>query len=328
MLGTCTRHPSPDELAGGPFSTARARELGMAATRLRRMGLEHPTRGAHVVDAPVTLADRAAAFAVGMPSARAYSHLTAARLLGLPLPSGLAAEADTGPLHVMACTNDGQVRREGCLGHRGLEIRATAEVRGVRVVDPAHTWVDLGELRRGRLTVDDLVVLGDAVAARLDAASGVPVRSGACTSAGTRALHGALHGRVRPRGKVMLSTALDLVRPRVRSPMETRARLMFVRAGFPEPEVGGVITDGAGEFLAEGDLVWRAERVVAEYQGAHHAGIERRSSDTGRRHLLEGHGWRVRELFAADVLRAPRRRDTLEAVAALLGLDPSTLLIT
>ncbi|WP_404381677.1 hypothetical protein LL946_14080 [Knoellia locipacati] len=56
--------------------------------------------------------------------------------------------------------------------------------------------------------------------------------------------------------------------------------------------------------------------------------IGRRSIDAGRRHLLERHGWAVRELFAADVHRRPRRIDTLEAVAVLLGLDPSTLTIT
>lgn len=319
--------PLPEELTGGPFTTARARELGIAAARLRRADLAHPTRGAHVLVPPEALAERAAAFAVGMPSARAFSHLTAARLLGLPLPPALADEADTGPLHVIAATADGQVKRKGCSGHRGLEIRATTTVAEVRVVDAAHTWVDLGELRRGRLSVDDLVVLADAAAARIDRAAGQPVRSGSRTSAGTRALHTALHLRVRPRGKVALSAALDLVRPRVRSPMETRARLMFVHAGFPEPEAGGVITDDGGEFLAEGDLVWRRERVVAEYQGAHHADLGRRSVDAGRRHLLERHGWAVRELFAEDVHRRPRRVDTLEAVAALLGLDASTLLI-
>ncbi|MFW5471966.1 hypothetical protein ACOCJ5_01520 [Knoellia sp. CPCC 206450] len=320
--------PLPEGLAGGPFSTARARELGVGPSRLRRAGLVHPTRGAHAVEAPVTLTERAAAFAAGMPSARAFSHLTAARLLGLPLPGGLAVEADAGALHVMAHTDDGQVRRKGCVGHRGLEIRATSEVDGLQVVDPAHSWVDLGELRCGRLTRDDLVVLGDAAVALLDSWSGQQVRSGARTSAGVRALHEALHGRVRPRGKVMLAHALEVIRPRVRSPMETRARLMFVRAGFPEPEAGGLITDEDGEFLAEGDLVWRARRVVAEYQGAHHAEIGRRSADSGRRHLLERSGWQVRELFAEDVYRAPRRQAALEAVAAMLGLDPSTLHIT
>lgn len=320
--------PLPEEFAAGPFSTARARELGVAPSRLRRAGLEHPTRGAHVLTPPDTLASRAAAYSVGMPSDRAFSHGTSAALQSFPLPAFLEEEVATGPLHVIADTADGRVLRKGCVGHRGLELRSTIEVDGVRVVGPADTWVDLGELRRGRLTVDDLVVFGDAVVARIDEESGVHVPSGARTSSGTRALHQALHARVRPRGKVLLTHALDLIRPRVRSPMETKARLMFVHAGFPEPEPGGVINDEAGEFLAEGDLVWRRERVIGEYQGAKHATIGRRSIDANRRHLLEDHEWAVRELFAEDVHRRPRRVTTLEAFARMLGIDPSTLMIT
>lgn len=319
--------PLPEDLAAGPFSTARARGLGVAASRLRRGDLKHPTRGAHVRSLPSTLATRALAYTVGMPSDRAYSHITAAVLQAFPLPTSVEDEARTGPLHVMARTSDGRVMRKGCVGHRGLEHRQTIEVDGVRVVGPADTWVDLGELRRGRLTLDDLVVVGDSVVARVDQESGVHVASGSHTSPGVRALHEALHARVRPRGKIMLSEALELVRPRVRSPMETRARLMFVRAGFPEPEPGGVIHDEAGEFLAEGDLVWRRERVVGEYQGADHAQIGRRSIDANRRHLLEDCGWTVRELFAEDIYRRPRRVATMEAVARLLGLNPSTLMI-
>lgn len=320
--------PLPESLAAGPFSTAQAREQGLPASRLRRGDLSHPTRGAHVLDVPTTLVSRALAFGVGMPSARAYSHLTSARLQRFPLPSALEEEADSGPLHVMAETSDGRVMRAGCVGHRGLEIREVIEVDGLRLVGPADTWVDLGELRRGRLTVDDLVVVADAITSQLDAAASAAVASGARTSRGVRALHEALHQRTRPRGKVALAEALDLTRPRVRSPMETRARLMFVRAGFPEPEVCGVITDEAGEFLAEGDLVWRREKVIAEYQGSDHADIGRRSHDAQRRHLLEDHGWQVRELFAQDVYVRPRRMTTLEAVARMLDLDPATLTIT
>lgn len=320
--------PLPEELAAGPFSTARARELGVVASRLRRGGLEHPTRGAHVFTLPTNLSDRAKTYSVGMPSDRAFSHVTSAVLQALPLPTFLEEEAATGPLHVIARTSDGRVVRKGCVGHRGLELRSTVEANGVRVVGPADTWVDLGELRRGRLTLDDLVVVGDAIVAQIDSESGVDVPSGSRTSPGTRALHEALHARVRPRGKVLLRHALELIRPRVRSPMETRARLMFVHAGFPEPEPGGVITDKAGEFLAEGDLVWRRKRVIGEYQGADHAEIGRRSIDANRRHLLENHGWAVRELFAADVYRRPRRVTTMEAVARMLGIDPSTLMIT
>lgn len=319
--------PLNDELASGPFSTARARELGLPKMRVHRSDLVHPTHGVHSLTEPVTLAERAAAYAVGMPSARAFSHVTAALLLGLPLPVRLEAEAPSAGLHVMAPTTDGRVERAGCVGHRGLESRMTTTVQGVEVVCAADTWCDLGELRRGTLGVDDLVVAGDAAAALIDARSGVRVRSGSVTSPGVRALHEALHSRVRPRGKVMLAEALTLVRPRVASPMETRSRLMFVRAGFPEPEVNGVVVDEAGEFVAEADLLWRSRRVVAEYQGAPHAEIRRRSGDEVRRRRLEALGHTVREIFSEDVHRTPRRVETLLFVARALDLDPATLLI-
>lgn len=84
--------PLPEELAAGPFSTARARELGIAAPRLRRGDLEHPTRGAHVLTPPDTLASRAAGYSVGMPSDRAFSHGTSAALQSFPLPAFLEEE--------------------------------------------------------------------------------------------------------------------------------------------------------------------------------------------------------------------------------------------
>lgn len=66
--------------------------------------------------------------------------------------------------------------------------------------------------------------------------------------------------------------------------METRARLIFVLAGFPSRRSDTTpVVDRAGEWLGEGDLVWRAERVVGEYQGSHHADITRRAKDTGRK---------------------------------------------
>ena len=109
--------------------------------------------------------------------------------------------------------------------------------------------------------------------------------------------------------------------------METRARLMFVRAGFPEPEVNGVVRDEAGEFVAEADLIWRRQRVIAEYQGQAHAEIRRRSGDEVRRRQLEALDHTVREIFAEDVHRTSRRVETLTFMARALDLDPATLLI-
>ncbi len=213
----------------------------------------------------------------------------------------------------MAHTTDGHTRRRGCTGHRGLEWRSTTDVHGLPVVSPEDTWCDLGELGR-RLSVDDLVVIGDAVLAAGGGAS-------------SWLLRGRLEARVRPRGKVRLLEALTLVRPGVRSPMETRARLMFVRADFPEPEVNGDLTDGAGEWLAEGDLVWREQRVVGEYQGADHASRRRRSADASRRISLEGEDWTLLEIWAEDVFVGGRRTACLLRFARALGIDPRHLLL-
>lgn len=280
----------------------------------------HPTRGAHSIGAPVTLAERATAFQAGMPSARAFSHRTAALLWGLPLRA-TAEPRSTTPLDVISPTGDGRVLRAGVVGHRGLERRAVATLPGssLRVVDLADTWCDLGELKRGQLSETDLVVVADAVVAALDTRAGHEV--------GITMLRSALAARDRPRGAVVLRRALARARHGVRSPMETRARLMFVDAGFPEPEVNAPLTDTAGEWLAEGDLVWRAPRVVGEYQGEHHAERKRRSEDAFRRRLLHDERWQVEELWAEDVRRGPRRRTTLLAFARALGLDPCTLRI-
>jgi len=321
--GTVRASPLPSELEPGPFSTAMARGLGVPPQRLGRGDLVHPTRGVHARSAPGTLAERAAAFAMGMPPGRAFSHLTAALLWGLPLPSALeaSASAEDASLHVIAPTADGMARRVGVVGHRGLEVRSVASPAGtgLMVVDVADTWCDLGELPRGSLTLTDLVVAADAAVALLDARTGRP--------GGTAALGDALRRRNRPRGAVALRHALTRVRPGVRSPMETRARLMFVDAGFPEPEVNAPLTDAAGEWLAEGDLVWRRQRLVGEYQGEHHADRHRRSADAFRQSLVEGHGWRVKELWAEDLHRGPRRRWTLSSFATALDLDSATLRI-
>ena len=102
---------------------------------------------------------------------------------------------------------------------------------------------------------------------------------------------------------------------------------MFVTAGFPEPEVNAPVADATGAWLAEGDLVWRQQRVVGEYQGEDHAVRRRRSEDAFRRELLTDHDWRVKEIWAEDVHRRPRRLATLLSFARALDLDPATLRI-
>lgn len=157
-----------------------------------------------------------------------------------------------------------------------------ASVHGLPVTDIADTWVDLGALttRRWRLLdLDDLIVAGDEVLNRLmgrhTRRSNAPGQAWhhnpRLVAAAGADLEHVLGGRVRPRGKALLIQARTLMRPGVRSPQETRARLLFVRAGLPEPLVNANLYAVGGGWLGEGDLVWPGRRVVAEYQGDHHA---------------------------------------------------------
>lgn len=300
----------PEALRRGPFSVSELRRLGLPRSRLRHANLVNPTRSVRSSTEPKGVAARAAAFAKALPPDCAFSHVTAAALLGLPLPQHLE---DQEHLDVIRCTDRPRIRRTGCIGHRGLEGREVLLVRGLRVVGPLDTWVDLGEVTARGLGVDDLVVAGDAVVNR--APGGVDL------------LARALGARVRPRGLADLATARGLVRAGTRSPQETRARLMFARAGFPEPEVNADVHDTAGGWLLEGDLVWRPQRVVGEYQGEMHTDRRRRSSDTHRSRIAAGEGWTVLEIWAEDLTMAPRRRATLGLFARELHLDPSTLRI-
>lgn len=119
--------------------------------------------------------------------------------------------------------------------------------------DAAECWRGLA----GLLSVDELIVAGDGLLCRQDPPSTIEqVGSVVLANSGRR-------------GNADLRAALDLVRGRTDSPQETRLRLVLVRAGLPEGEVNGVLTE-PGEKTRFGDLVYRQEKVVVEYEGAHH----------------------------------------------------------
>ena len=104
--------------------------------------------------------------------------------------------------------------------------------------------------------------------------------------------------------------------------METRSRLMVVRAGLPEPQLNAHIISATGQWLACGDLVWKEQRVVGEYNGVEwHEGSEREEHDGIRREGLERDGWTVVDIVAADVFEPPSRQSKLCELAEALGHD-------
>jgi hypothetical protein len=290
------RVPIPDDLQRRAFTVAEGRAAGMGAGRLAGPDLSRPTHGVRTATAPESFRDRVVATRVALPSDVVFSHLTAARLWGLPLPS----ELEDGPIEVMRATSAARIRRRGCLGRRGLESRVTSACQGLPATSLADTWCDLGEA----LGVDDLVVVGDAAVRRL---------------ADVGPLRDALGRRVRPRGAVALKEALALVRVGSDSPMESRCRLVFHRAGLPEPELNAVISHRGGGFLCRSDFVWRERRVIGEYQGGDHFGsIRRGDDDISRRLLVEDDGWKYVEMTKYDYYNPARRAGLVARLAAYL----------
>ncbi len=152
---------------------------------------------------------------------------------------------------------------------------------------PARTFLD----RASQLDLPDLVALGDAIVGR-----------GCATLAELTAVVAWAGGR---RGVVNARAALPLLDGRARSPMESRTRAVLVLGGCPPPEVNAPIYDSDGYWLAEGDLVWRAAKLLVEYDGQVHLAEEQRRKDAQRHNLLVAEGWTVLRITADDVLRRP-----------------------
>ena len=254
-----------------------------------------------------------------LPPNCAFSHLTALRLLALPTSYAMDARTE---LHVVRPISRNRVRLPGVVGHRALHPRAVVDVLGLPVVDLADTWADLGELagRGGCVGVDDLVVIGDACATRLD--DRMPL------------LQAELR-RNRPRGKMALVEAYQEVRVGSRSPRETLARLVLTRGGLPEPRLNHPVHASwdPDVLLGVGDLVWcmptpdgRVIKVVGEYQGErYHSGDLRREQDARRAAGFRDDGWDVQDMWNADLNESRSRRTTLRRFAAALGVPEAEL---
>ena len=302
-----------------PFTVAHGRALGYTDRQLAADALARPFRGVRSLTPPATLLDRCAALLSVLPQGAAFSHLTAAQLHGLPLSYALEADER---LHVIRPIDAPHLRRSQVVGHRALHTRSVVHLDGLPVVDLADTWADLGELvGRGKpMGLDDAIVIGDACATSLDSVH--PLRE-------------AIDRRIRPRGKVLLTEALDLIRVGSWSPRETQARLMFVRAGLPEPSLNRPVRASWNPriLLGYGDLVWdltrpdgHRVRLIGEYQGAEfHTGEERELRDGIRRAGMERDGWTVLEIWAEDMATREARWATIRRFAREVHVPDSSL---
>lgn len=286
--------PLPPALARRPFTLAEAADAGLADTELRRAGLRIPTSGVRVTGHAPALEDierRCREVLPVLPADAVFCHGTALALLVLDLPFGVDLHA----LHVQVGPGTAWPRRAGLHGHS----RSSADVphlvlrEGVRALLPELVWVQLAR----DLPVRELVVLGDALLRRRGPVSSLDRLRQTVDDlpAGTR-------------GRRRLGAALERIRPRTDSCMESRLRWVIVDAGLPAPVVNAVVRRPSGEVVAMPDLSYPTMRVAIEYDGdVHRTDRTTWRRDTARRQELERLGWRMVTCTADDVLRTPDR---------------------
>lgn len=203
-----------------------------------------------------------------MPADAAFSHTTAAFLLGLP---------GTGPdgTHVTVSPGTSRGSRQAIKWHKADLAGAIVQVKGVPCTSPLRTWLDLGAM----LPLPELVAATDcALRRRLLAREELVVPSGV-------------------RGAVALREARLIADPRSLSPRESVLRVHLHKAGLPAPEVNVDIIINSG-WVACADLAWPRYRVIVEYDGQHHSSDRQRHQDARTRNELADQGWQVRVLTA------------------------------
>lgn len=268
-----------------PFRVAVARAAGVPDAVIRSRRLEapfHGVRAAHGVDKDVVALARA--YAVKMRRDAAFSHVTGAQLLGLPLPVRFTPS----PLHVSVPTGTAPVRGRGVVGHHLASTSRSLEVRGLRVLQPAALWVTLGLA----LEVPDLVAAADSL---------VTSTSSQRALCSVDDLQVALAESPRARRRGVLRAALPFVRVGAASRPESLLRVLLQAAGFPEPELN---------FRVEGlrylvDLAWPDFRFGIEYDGGHHRSAAQYGADLRRQEVIHDDDWLLMHVQKEDLFGDP-----------------------
>jgi very-short-patch-repair endonuclease len=291
-----SRTALPHPLVSGPFRNRDAIALGISPKRLRGTDLDRSIWGVRRVPTAteVEFLERCRSFAARMPGGAFFSHITAALLLGVPLPYRL----ERGQLvHIGVAAPMRAPHASGIVGHRlDLPPGQLSSTWGLLHTAPARTWCDLASL----LTLHELVAAGDFL---------VHWRQPHTTIPELARVSRAFVGR---RGMKVIRVALPLLGDRSESPPESALRVIVVQAGLPHPRINHEIVMTEDGAVVRTDLAFDAQKVLIEYQGDYHRKKKDQwRKDMTRRSRLEAQGWLVIELNANDL------RDPDELVARI-----------
>lgn len=283
------RVPIPAHVRGAAFRPGDAAFHGLGPKRLRSSDVTRPFTGVRSVDLDVeSVLGLSRAYEPLLRAGEAFSHATAAMLLGLPLPLATA----TRPLHVLSPPGVTRARTAGVIGHEASAPFGVVLRHALPVVAPVLAWCQLGTT----LHPADLVAVGDALvtARREGSIRHPPIATIDELSAGVREWG-------RRRGSRALAAALPRVRPGADSRPETLTRLLLVDAGLPEPAIQPPIVVEDGTEPLHPDLAYLEWRIAFEYEGERHREPGRWKRDITRRERFEIAGWRVIRVTSDDL---------------------------
>jgi hypothetical protein len=222
-----------------------------------------------------------------------FSHMTAARLLGLRLPFRLLDDpvidvAVPGPKRAPA--------GRGIRGHK-LRLRAGDVVvqNGIPMTSPSRTWCDIA----AQLSDEELLAAGDTLLWWRQ-----PLTQPEAIARSVAHHLGA--------GRAALRRTAPQLSARSDSSPESSFRHRFAVAGLPKPEVNLQLYDASGNKVAMPDLCFPQYKESFDYEGDHHRTDPRTwQSDIQRVRRLARIGYHHTRAAAADLA------DSREVIAQL-----------
>jgi hypothetical protein len=269
-----------------PFHTSEAPERGLSQDDLRSGRFHRPfhaVRALHLDD--TDLIDVATSYLARMSEHAVFSHTTAARLLGLPLP---LTHLGRQPLHVMIPAPHRAPRGRGVIGHQTSLPMRVGLVRGLPVAHPADVIRQCASL----LPLPDVIALASV------AVTGNPFRDVPPVTTLDELVP--LERRGVP-GSARFTRALPWVREGSVSRPEALIDLAIRASGLPVPCLNTERFDSRGRSLGFSDADWPEYRTSLEFESSWHADVTRMRQDLRRGERWADEGWNVIHAVSDDL---------------------------
>ncbi|WP_146080477.1 MULTISPECIES: endonuclease domain-containing protein [unclassified Pseudoclavibacter] len=283
--------PLPPEFANTTFRYSDALESGITRGQVRASTTTGPHRGIRTTREITSPRDADLAYARASPRDVALASVSACRVWGIPLPLAIESRRHTfvavrSPRHVPTGVAITGIRL-------APHLFSDREFEGVRLLSPCVAWAQLS----AQITPRETLVQADAL---LTSADNYPGRRHGGSLATLDELRAVADAWAKRAGVAQLRAAVELARPQVESPGESRLRHALISARFPEPVLQHRVFDGR-RFVARIDLAYPSLKIALEYDGENHFTVAKAVEDIERRRELESLGWRVIQITRRDI---------------------------